>query len=394
MALTDRKLPKEAFSISATDEAANAVEEQEDEDECELYQGQLCQHTCTNIWGSYRCGCHQGYILQPDGHSCAPVSPDEENSVRDTNSPAISPTQTSATTATTTPTVRLDPCAGNGGCSQQCTAVIGRAHCSCFPGFSLMTDGRTCEENGNTRVEVHTGHPPAPDTESLSSADVDECVSNTHRCRPSDRCVNTVGSFVCRPQVTCPAGYQLKNTICQDIDECMMRAHDCGEGYVCENIAGSFLCKSKHKCISGFTQDSHGNCVDINECSSLSVPCSPGLNCINTVGSYSCQQKIITCNRGYRASPDGHECVDMDECQMGTHRCGRGQICHNTPGSFRCDCQTGYQFDALRKACNDVNECWRYPGRVCAQTCENTPGSYYCSCTAGFSLAADGKNCE
>lgn len=70
--VSDSKFPKEAFSISATDEAANAVEEQEDVDECQLYQGQLCQHTCTNIWGSYRCGCHPGYILQPDGHLCAP----------------------------------------------------------------------------------------------------------------------------------------------------------------------------------------------------------------------------------------------------------------------------------------------------------------------------------
>uniref|UniRef100_A0A4W5KYT0 EGF-like domain-containing protein n=1 Tax=Hucho hucho TaxID=62062 RepID=A0A4W5KYT0_9TELE len=42
----------------------------------------------------------------------------------------------------------------------------------------------------------------------------------------------------------------------------------------------------------------------------------------------------------------------------------------------------------------DVNECWSYPGRLCAQTCENSPGSYQCSCTAGFSLAFDGKNCE
>lgn len=70
--VSDSKFPKEAFSISATDEAANTVEEQEDVDECQLYLGQLCQHTCTNIWGSYRCGCHQGYILQQDGHSCAP----------------------------------------------------------------------------------------------------------------------------------------------------------------------------------------------------------------------------------------------------------------------------------------------------------------------------------
>ncbi|KAG8007355.1 Fibulin-2 [Nibea albiflora] len=372
--VSDSKFPKEAFSISATDEAANAVEEQENVDLCQLYLGQLCQHTCTNIWGSYRCGCHQGYILQQDGHSCAPVSPDEDNRVRE-DSPPVVPTQSTTTTATTSTTTttttpaRLNPCAENGPCSQQCTAVAGRAHCSCFPGFSLMTDGRMC-------------------------VDVDECVTNTHSCRPSERCVNTVGSFVCELQVTCPAGYQLRNSVCEDIDECVLRTHNCGMGFVCENTLGSFLCNAKNKCVSGFTQDSHGNCIDINECSSLSEPCSSGFNCINTVGSYTCQKKVIMCNHGYHASPDGAKCVDVDECQMGTHRCGVGQICHNLPGSYRCDCQTGYQYDALRKVCTDVNECWRYPGRLCAQTCENTPGSYHCSCTAGFSLAFDGKNCE
>uniref|UniRef100_A0A8C4P0V7 Fibulin-1 n=1 Tax=Dicentrarchus labrax TaxID=13489 RepID=A0A8C4P0V7_DICLA len=259
--------------------------------------------------------------------------------------------------------------AENGPCSQQCTVVAGRVRCSCFPGFSLMTDGHMCE-------------------------DVDECATNTHSCRPSEGCVNTVGSFVCELRVTCPAGYQLRNGVCEDIDECVLRTHNCGVGFVCENTVGSFLCNIKHKCISGFTQDSHGNCIDINECSSLSEPCSSGFNCINTVGSYTCQKKVVMCSHGYHASPDGAKCVDIDECQMGTHRCGVGQICHNLPGSYRCDCQTGYQYDALRKVCTDVNECWRYPGRLCAQTCENTPGSYHCSCTAGFSLAFDGKNCE
>ncbi|XP_028261730.1 fibulin-2, partial [Parambassis ranga] len=370
--VSDSKFPKEAFSISATDEAANAVEEQEDVDECQLYLGQLCQHTCSNTWGSYRCGCHQGYILQQDRHSCAPVNPEEDNRVKEVDSPAgrLTQTTTTTTTATTTSPVHREPCAGkeNGGCRQQCTVVAGRARCSCFPGFSLMRDGRMCE-------------------------DVNECVTNTHSCQPSERCVNTVGSFVCG-QVICPAGYQLRNSVCEDIDECMLRTHNCGTGFVCENTVGSFVCNTRHKCISGFTQDSHGNCIDINECSSLSEPCSSGFNCINTVGSYTCQQKIIMCSQGYHASPNGAKCIDIDECQMGTHRCGVGQICHNLPGTYRCDCQTGYQYDALRKVCTDVNECWRYPGRLCAQTCENSPGSYHCSCTAGFSLALDGKNCE
>ncbi|XP_039972401.1 fibulin-2 isoform X2 [Xiphias gladius] len=326
--VSDSKYPKEAFSISATDEAANVVEEQGDVDECQLYAGQLCQHKCINVLGSYRCECHQGYILQQDRHSCAPASPDEENRVREDN-PAAVPTQTTTattitTSTTTTSPVRLNPCAENGPCSQQCMVVAGQARCSCFPGFSLMTDGHVCE----------------------------------------------------------------------DIDECVLQTHNCGMGFVCENTVGSFLCNPKHKCISGFKQDSHGNCIDINECNSLSEPCSSGFNCINTVGSYTCQQKIIMCSHGYHASSDGAKCVDIDECQMGTHRCGVGKICHNLPGSYRCDCQTGYQYDALRKVCTDVNECWRYPGRLCSQTCENTPGSYHCSCTAGFSLAFDGKNCE
>ncbi|KAK2862642.1 hypothetical protein Q5P01_002175 [Channa striata] len=371
--VSDSKFPKEAFSIRATDESANAVEKQEDVDECQLQSGQLCQHTCINIWGSYLCECHQGYILQQDRHSCVPVSPDEDNRVRE-DSPAVVPTQASTTmttkaSTTTTTTVRLNPCADNGPCSQQCIVAAGRAHCSCFPGFSLMTDGHMCE-------------------------DVDECLISTHSCRPTERCVNTVGSFVCELQVICPAGYQLRNGICEDVDECMLRTHNCGVGLVCENTVGSFLCNAKHKCISGFTQDAHDNCIDINECSSLSEPCSSGFNCINTVGSYTCQKKIRMCSHGYHSSPDGAKCVDIDECQMGTHHCAVGQICHNLPGSYRCDCQTGYQYDALRKVCTDVNECWRYPGRLCAQTCENTPGSYHCSCTAGFTLAFDEKNCE
>ncbi|GAA6069132.1 fibulin-2-like, partial [Tachysurus ichikawai] len=132
----------------------------------------------------------------------------------------------------------------------------------------------------------------------------------------------------------------------------------------------------------------------IDECSTVTHPCSSGFNCINTVGSYTCQHKIILCGRGYHSSPDGTRCMDTDECETGVHRCGEGQICHNIPGTYRCDCHPGYQYDMYRRTCADVNECWRYSGRLCAQTCENTPGSYRCSCNSGFTLSSDGKSCE
>uniref|UniRef100_A0A3Q3XHD3 EGF-like domain-containing protein n=1 Tax=Mola mola TaxID=94237 RepID=A0A3Q3XHD3_MOLML len=171
--------------------------------------------------------------------------------------------------------------------------------------------------------------------------------------------------------------------------ECLQQSHNCGLGFECVNTEGSFRCNSKPGCSVGFNLDAQANCVT-DECDVPTQPCSPSFNCINTVGSYMCQRKII-CSRGYHASPDGSRCI-VDECQGGQHRCGEGQLCHNMPGSYRCECLTGYQYDSFRRMCIDVNECWRYPGRLCAQTCENTPGSYECSCTSGFRLSSDGKN--
>ena len=71
---------------------------------------------------------------------------------------------------------------------------------------------RSCRGGGIAYI-----HTPRHFTQSrlFSPADVDECVTNTHSCRPSERCVNTVGSFVCELQVTCPAGYQLRNGVCE-----------------------------------------------------------------------------------------------------------------------------------------------------------------------------------
>ncbi|KTF94819.1 hypothetical protein cypCar_00004093 [Cyprinus carpio] len=374
--ISESQFPKQALSVGDLDPAANSLEDLEHDDRCQRF-APLCHHTCINTRDSYLCACHPGYTLLQDGRTCEP---------------------------------------GNGPCSQQCSVVRGLAQCSCFPGFSLMADGHTCEDvnectsgrHNCSRDEVCVNREGSYQCVMLNEmcdegfihnqnrdcVDVNECVTNTHTCQANERCVNTVGGFVCERQILCSSGYQLSNGVCEDIDECVMRTHNCGMGFQCQNTDGSFTCNLKQRCLTGFTQDSHGNCIDIDECSSVSEPCSTGFNCINTVGSYTCQRKIIMCSRGYHSSPDGARCIDVDECQMGTHRCGEGQICHNLPGSYRCDCQTGYQYDAIRQLCVDVNECWRYPGRLCAQTCDNTPGSYQCSCTTGFSLAFDGKNCE
>ncbi|XP_036415013.1 fibulin-2 isoform X1 [Colossoma macropomum] len=413
--VAERQFPKQPFSFEDSEHAANSVEKLEDVDECQRYEGQLCHHTCINTQGSYRCACHPGYLLLQDGHTCTLENPEEENRVKEEDSPFTLATPPQETTPQITPL--HNPCAGNGPCSQQCSVVRGKAQCSCFPGFSLKADGQNCEDVDECRKATHTcsleevcvNTGGSYQCVSLNErcdvgfihnynrecVDFNECVTNTHTCLPDERCVNTVGAFVCERQISCPSGYQLRNGVCEDIEECVLRSHNCAPGLQCQNTLGSFHCSPKQqRCLTGFTQDPHGNCIDVDECSALSEPCTSGFNCINTVGSYTCQRKIMTCSRGFHSSPDGARCVDVDECAMGTHRCGEGQVCHNTPGSFRCDCQTGYQYDSSRRTCVDVNECWRYPGRLCAQSCENTPGSYQCSCTTGFSLAFDGKNCE
>ncbi|KAJ8016200.1 hypothetical protein DPEC_G00004720 [Dallia pectoralis] len=356
----DVQFPKAAFSI--VEERENAVENTVDVDECQVYQGTVCHHRCINTPGSFRCACHPGYVLQEDAVTCQPETV-EDNRLREDDGPGM---ESTSAASPTTPTP-VDPCVGNGPCMQQCSPVAEQPYCSCFPGFSLMSDGHSCE-------------------------DIDEC--STQPCQTNERCVNTAGSFVCQRPFTCPQGYQVNGDVCEDIDECVQGTHTCTPGLECVNAQGSFRCTAKPRCSPGFTQDLHGNCVDVNECVLADQPCSPGYSCINTVGSYSCQRKILICSRGYKVGPDGARCIDVDECQNSLHQCGEGQICHNLPGSYRCDCHTGYQYDMFRKMCVDVNECWRYPGRLCSQTCENTPGSYHCSCTEGFSLTSDGKNCE
>ncbi|XP_063750103.1 fibulin-2-like isoform X2 [Eleginops maclovinus] len=322
--VSDHRYPKEAFSIGEERDGENAVEgrvEVEDMNECLIHEGNICHHRCVNTPGSYRCECFPGYVLQEDAYTCAPETLDEENRLKENDRVAVEPTSTLP--PHTQPSVPLNPCEGNGPCEQHCTSVGGRPQCSCFPGYSLMANGCSCE-------------------------DINECVQLSHNCRLSFECVNTEGSFRCNPKPQCPVG---------------------------------------------FNQDAQGDCIDTDECSNSAQPCSLGFNCINTMGSYICQRKII-CSRGYHASTDGSRCIDLDECESSLHRCGEGQLCHNLPGSYRCECQTGYQYDSFRRMCVDVNECWRYPGRLCAQTCENTPGSYECSCTSGFRLSSDGKTCE
>ncbi|XP_056337889.1 fibulin-1 isoform X1 [Oenanthe melanoleuca] len=263
-----------------------------------------------------------------------------------------------------------DGCRGGGPCSQQCRDTGSSYVCSCFVGYQLQPDGITCE-------------------------DINECITGTHNCGIGQTCVNTLGSFRCQRDTSCGTGYELTDdNRCKDIDECETGTHNCPPDFICQNTPGSFRCRPKLQCMSGFIQDALGNCIDINECLSTNMPCPAGQICINTDGSFTCQRISPSCGRGYHLNEDGTRCVDVDECSSSNQPCGEGHLCINAPGNYRCECKAGYTFDVISRTCIDINECRRYPGRLCAHKCENTPGSYYCTCTMGFKLSADGRSCE
>uniref|UniRef100_A0A8C9J638 Fibulin-1 n=1 Tax=Panthera tigris altaica TaxID=74533 RepID=A0A8C9J638_PANTA len=263
-----------------------------------------------------------------------------------------------------------DRCRGGGPCKQQCRDTGEGVVCSCFVGYQLPADSVSCE-------------------------DINECITGSHNCRLGESCVNTVGSFRCQRDSSCGTGYELtEDNDCKDIDECESGIHNCLPDFICQNTLGSFRCRPKLQCKSGFIQDALGNCIDINECLSISAPCPVGQTCINTEGSYTCQKNVPNCGRGYHLNEEGTRCIDVDECAAPSEPCGPGHLCVNSPGSFRCECKAGYYFDGISRTCVDINECRRYPRRLCGHKCENTPGSYYCSCSVGFRLSADGRSCE
>ncbi|XP_045707696.1 fibulin-2 isoform X1 [Phyllostomus hastatus] len=405
---------REALSLSMDTELPNSLPG-DDQDECLLLPGELCQHLCINTVGSYHCACFPGFSLQDDGRTCHPDNRPPQPEAAEKSALRPESSQVPPNTILL-PRPQPNTCKDDGPCKQVCRIIGDTAMCSCFPGYAIMADGLSCEDQDECLLGAHDCSRRQFCVNTLGSfycvnhtvlcaqgfilnvhrkcVDINECVTDLHTCSRGEHCVNTVGSFRCYKALTCQPGHALEDGECTDVDECELGTHGCQAGSTCHNTKGSFYCQARQRCMEGFLQDPEGNCVDINECTSLSEPCRPGFSCINTVGSYTCQRNPLLCGRGYHASQDGTKCVDVNECETGAHHCREGQVCHNFPGSYRCDCKAGFQQDPFSRACVDVNECWTSPGRLCQHTCENTLGSYRCSCASGFRLAADGKHCE
>ncbi|XP_070533718.1 pro-epidermal growth factor-like isoform X4 [Ptychodera flava] len=244
------------------------------------------------------------------------------------------------------PLPRLDPCTfNNGGCQHNCSSVNDtNVECSCFEGYSLANDDKSCD-------------------------DIDECTTEAGDCEQI--CHNLVASFTC----SCNEGYL--NT-CNDIDECSTEANDCGQ--ICMNQEPFFNCS----CYEGYLLNDDGKtCDDIDECTTETNNCEQ--ICNNQEPFFNC-----SCIEGYLLNDDGKTCDDIDECSTDANDCE--QICHNQQPYFNCSCDEGYLLNDDAKTCDDIDECMTDDGG-CEQICKNTEASFNCLCETGFALNADGKTC-
>lgn len=343
-------------------------------------------------------------------------------------------------------------------CQQRCSNSGGTVQCSCFDGYALDEDGRSCNDvnecvgrgvcgpgqvcvntQGSYRCQgevadegpvdeleastqsVDEPGPPlncgtgfTPNRRSGQCEDINECALNHDTCVEGQTCENSVGSFMCRRTLGCGTGYTLDQASqkCNDVDECLLDSHNCGVARECVNIPGSFRCVSRTCprgyqldfrngncnpiiCPRGLQADDIGNCIDIDECLERPNVCRSNQECRNTIGSYTCRN-LLMCSSGYELNEAGTRCEDIDECQTGTHECqGTLMQCINRPGTYSCQCPEGYQINHALRICEDLDEC-HYSGHACAQNarCENTYGSYRCNCKDGFMADQNGRVCN
>lgn len=281
-------------------------------------------------------------------------------------------------------------CDDNHACEQTCYILGNQAFCDCNEGFKLAKDGSSCIPIGaelnlagaelNQVGSETVCEKGLKDNGRGDCEDIDECELETNGCNKFEKCVNTVGSFVCETKKFCPSGFVFNHEkmICEDIDECSQGSR-CSRIEVCLNTPGSFNCKER-KCVSGYKLDRNtGECKDNNEC--LTYDCGKNRKCLNSLGSFNC-----VCNEGYKKDRNfSQTCRDIDECIEDPGICD--QDCRNSVGSFKCGCKRGYTLNDNKRTCNDIDECKRSGELLCQSShCQNTVGSYKCDCPSGYRL--------
>ena len=79
-----------------------------------------------------------------------------------------------------------------------------------------------------------------------------------------------------------------------DVNECLVQSHTCGLGFDCVNTEGSFRCTARTQCSAGFGQDAQGNCIGEEGAQSPPQTCPVALCCRWKTRPHSQRQYILT----------------------------------------------------------------------------------------------------
>ena len=100
----------------------------------------------------------------------------------------------------------IDECSQNiTGCNQNCTNTNGTYFCSCYPGFEILNDNRTCVGKFDANDTSICCYLQCVMYFVLLFEDIDECARNISGC--NQNCTNTNGSYFC----SCYPGYEIEN---------------------------------------------------------------------------------------------------------------------------------------------------------------------------------------
>lgn len=331
----------------------------------------FCDNTgsiCTNLNGSYVCGCPAGCNANA---SCVGASTYHSNgSVADevwvdgvlSNGTCSCKTGYSGNGTLGGSCLNLNECKVGGYCNGDgavCFDTDGSFMCACPGG---------CQQGANCTVRTTYNFDGTVLSAVLGSTTVNETFAEA-----------TLVNGTC----TCNNGTVASGAVCQDIDECFNSTRCNATGGRCLNTYGSYQCV----CRSGYDGAYTSGCIevckggcDLNAACINSTNATSGMTLVNATTGLSIKQ--CKCNSGWLGNGATGNCRNENECLrpgINAYCPLTGGMCVDTVGSFVCGCGAGWSGEYGN--CENKNECTLKTAN-CASVaaCNDTQGSFTCAC--------------